>query len=153
MGYRSLGMQMFLAVRSERQTACACCLLFGQELLDRAEHLLVARGTLPAKLAGPEGAHVAAAVEDINAGPHAVAPGVPVGFLVIDEDGKRQFFILELCLERFDTVLALSFGRVNTEERDFFAGELFLPLAIGGIVVDAVAAAEGKEMDDEDAAG
>src|SRR5947208_355061 len=121
---------------------------FGEEMLDRLEHLLVAGGALPAELAGPEGAHVAAAVEDVDAGPHAVAPGVPVDFVVIDEDGKSESLGPKLALERFDVVLAGRFGCMNADERRVFAGEFFLPLAIGRIVVDAVAAAEGKEVDD-----
>src|SRR5436190_3275319 len=116
---------------------------FGEEMLDRLEHLLVAGGALPAELAGPEGAHVAAAVENVNAGPHAVAPGVPVGFVVIDEYREGKPLGLQLVLERFDVVLTVGFRRVDADESRVLAGELLLPLAIGRIIVNTVAAAEG----------
>ena len=104
---------------------------------------------MPFQLAGPEGAHVAAVVEDIDAGPHAVAPGVPVGFVVIDDDGECQPLGFELRFERLDVVLAWRLGRVDADELHVLAGELVLPLAVSRIVVNAVAAAEGEEVDDE----
>ena len=49
-------------------------------------------------------------------------------------------------------MLALCFRGVDSDELHILAGEFVLPLAVGWVVVDAIAAAEGEEVNDDYAA-
>src|SRR5262249_823637 len=93
-----------------------------------------------------------APVEHIDTRPHAITPGVPIGLVVIDDHRKLELFGFEFALERLDIVLALRLGRVNADHFHAFGQKFLLPLAVRRIVADAIDAAEGEEVYDDNVA-
>ena len=109
---------------------------FVEELFDLSAGDFLVAGALPVELAVPPEAEAAAFVDDVDGRPDVVVPGVPHRFLLVDGDGKFEVVLVERGLERGNVFFGGGLGRVDADERDAFAGELALPLAVPGIVVD-----------------
>src|SRR5262249_7160645 len=81
-----------------------------------------------------------------NRGPDVVAPGLPVFKPGIDGDRKLQAASRSLPADALDNFLPLRFRRVDADDRQALAAEVFAPTLVPRVVLDAVDSAKGPEM-------
>lgn len=93
---------------------------------------------LPLQFAVPPISHVALLVDQVHAGPHRVAPGVPVLLVIVGHDRKCKLRFGRFLFHFFDVELVATFRCVNPDDRQTFFGKTFLPIPVPGIVSYAV---------------
>src|SRR6185369_3538964 len=106
--------------------------------LDLVAHVFLAFGALPVEFAVPPVTDVSFFVDNVHAGPHAVAPGGPILEPVVDGDGEVEFFLLRLFLDALKHLFVRPFGRVDADDRHALLAEPVLPTPVPGVIADAV---------------
>ena len=79
---------------------------FGEQFFNSLGHNLLPTGPIPVELTVPPVPYAAFLIDQVDAGPHRIAPRIPVLLLVVDDHGE-----IKVCLLHFltDTVnLSLS---------------------------------------------
>lgn len=89
---------------------------FRQELLDLRRHDLLAARFLPVQLAIPPVSKAPLLVDQIDAGPHRIAPRVPIRLVVVDHHRKRKLGFLDFLADALGLPLGLSFGCVHADD-------------------------------------
>ena len=65
---------------------------------------------------------------------------------VVHHNRKRQFFLLGLLLDGVDDPFAVTFGRVNAEDRQSLGRIRLVPTPVPGVVAYAIDSAKGIKM-------
>ena len=96
---------------------------------------------------------ITAFVDQVDRRPHGVSPRVPVGLRAVDENWEFKACTIRLRFHGRGFLFSSSLWRVNSNNHHVSVSEAFLPVEINRVVVDAVGAAEGIEMQNDHLAG
>lgn len=124
--------------------------LFRQQFFDVLAHDLFSLLALPVQFAVPPVADIASLVDEINARPHRVAPGVPVFLVVIRDDREFEFGFGRFSLHFVEVVFVVSLGGMNAEDDEVLSSEIVLPAPVPGVIAYAVDSAIGPEVHGDD---
>ncbi len=80
-------------------------------------HDLAAARALPIEFAIPAEAGVAFLVDQVDAGPVAVAIAVPVSLVVIDSYRMGQLGVAEFFLQQLNSMFGIRFRSMNADQR------------------------------------
>ena len=126
--------------------------LLSQQFFDVAAEEFFAFGAFPVQFAHPPVAHVALLVDQVDRGPHAIAPGVPVLAAVVHEDGEGELGFSGLRLDLFDVMFVRSFRGVDPDDRQAAFLKRIVPTPVPGVIADAVNSPKGPEVQRNDLA-
>ena len=115
-----------------------------------APHPLLAVATLPVKFAVPPVPDVPTFVDQVDTGPHRIAPPVPILPLVVDHDWKAEFCFSDLGLQFRELFFGCGFGGVHSNDGQSTVAVILLPPPVPGVVANAVDSAKSPEMERDD---
>ena len=102
--------------------------------------------SLPVQFSVPPKTCVALFVDQVDTGPHRVAPQIPVFFFVVDENRKLEAFLLGIVLDILHAMFVRQLGGVDTDNREVFVCEFFVPILVPRIISNAIDSGKRVKM-------
>ena len=121
-----------------------------QQLLDFLSHDFFAFIAFPIQFAVPPVTNATLSIDQVDAGPHAIAPVVPDGFVGIDHDGKCELRFRHLLTHVFRLRFRFGFGCVDTDDNKILVTKRLFPTPVPGVIAVAIHSPIGPEMDRHD---
>jgi hypothetical protein len=123
-----------------------CISVFRQKFFNLGGHDLLAACFLPVQFSIPPVSKLPFLIDQIDAGPHRIAPCIPILLVVVDHDGKVELSFLGLGASAIGLAFALSFRRVNTNDDQTSIRIRLVPTPVPGVIAYAVDSSKGVEM-------
>ena len=119
---------------------------FGQQFSDSLLQLLLSAGFVPIELAEPPISDPSILIDQVDGGPHGVAPSVPRLLSLIDHNRIFKAMFLDILANIAWISLLFRFRRMDSQDCKLTTGKRFFPTLVPRVIAYAIDSAIGKEV-------